>query len=84
MSRDLINIKRIYDKRSASNGFSILVDRLWPRAISKLESKVDLWIKEIASSNSPRKWFNHDPNKWEERGYYKELDSKGPEVIEKA
>jgi uncharacterized protein YeaO (DUF488 family) len=78
-----INIKRVYDKRSASNDFFILVDRPWPRGISRHESNIDLWIKDIAPSNSLRKWFNHDPSKWDEfkREYYKELDLKGHEVV---
>ncbi|MGH9977132.1 MAG: DUF488 domain-containing protein, partial [Nitrososphaeraceae archaeon] len=69
--------------QSVSNDFSILVDKLWPCGISEHESNVDLWNKNIAPSNSLRKWFNHDPIKWEEftREYYKELDSKGQEVI---
>ncbi|MGH9976018.1 MAG: DUF488 domain-containing protein [Nitrososphaeraceae archaeon] len=66
LTRYLINTKRIYDKQSVSNDYSILVDKLWPFGISKHESNVDLWIKDIAPSNSLRKWFNHDPNKWVE------------------
>jgi uncharacterized protein YeaO (DUF488 family) len=78
-----INFKRIYDKHLILSDFSILVDRLWPRGISKPESKIDLWIKEAAPSNPLRKWFNHDPHRWKEfkKRYYKELDSEGQEAI---
>lgn len=83
LSKYLINIKRVYDKHLTLNDFSILVDRLWPRGVSKHESEIDLWIKEVAASNPLRKWFNHEPHRWEEfkKRYYKELDSEGQEVV---
>jgi uncharacterized protein YeaO (DUF488 family) len=60
------------------NDFRVLVDRLWPRGLSKDKVKVDLWKKDIAPSNLLRKWFNHDEKKWNEfkRRYFKELDQK--------
>ncbi|KAA0208399.1 MAG: DUF488 domain-containing protein [Ignavibacteriaceae bacterium] len=61
-----IKLKRIYDKPERSDGFRILVDKLWPRGISKDNAKLDLWLKEIAPSNELRKWFGHDPAKWTE------------------
>lgn len=73
----LIRIERIYDNPKGNNdGFRILVDRLWPRGLSKDKVKVDLWQKDIAPSNSLRKWFTHDEKKWNEfkRRYFKELD----------
>ena len=73
----LISIERIYDNPKGNNdGFRILVDRLWPRGLSKDKVKVDLWQKDIAPSNSLRKWFTHDEKKWNEfkRRYFKELD----------
>ena len=73
----LIRIERIYDNPKGNNdGFRILVDRLWPRGLSKDNVKVDLWQKDIAPSNSLRKWFTHDEKKWNEfkRRYFKELD----------
>jgi uncharacterized protein YeaO (DUF488 family) len=72
----MIKIKRVYDKPAKEDGFRILVDRLWPRGISK--EKVDLWLKEVAPSNDLRKWFSHDPKKWEEfkRKYERELQDK--------
>lgn len=61
-----IKIKRVYDKYEESDGFRILVDRLWPRGLKKKEAKVDLWFKEIAPTDELRKWFAHDPSKWDE------------------
>lgn len=71
-------IKRIYEKSSVNDGVRILVDRLWPRGISKAQAKIDLWIKDIAPSNELRKWFNHEDNKWDEfkKRYFEELKDK--------
>lgn len=74
----MIKIKRIYETAEKDDGFRILVDRLWPRGISKEKAKIDLWLKEIAPSESLRKWFSHDLKKcgaFKEK-YYKELGSK--------
>lgn len=73
-----IRIERIYDNLKEVDSFRILVDRLWPRGLSKDKIKVDLWQKDIAPSNSLRKWFGHDVKKWDEfkRRYFKELDKK--------
>lgn len=60
----MIKIKRIYSKSSSDDGYRILVDRLWPRGLSKDSAKVDLWLKDIAPSDKLRKWFSHDPKKW--------------------
>ena len=75
----MIRIKRIYEPIDKDDGIRVLVDRLWPRGIDK--SKVDLWLRDIAPSDELRKWFNHDPTKWEEfkRRYFEEL-SKNPKV----
>jgi uncharacterized protein YeaO (DUF488 family) len=72
----MIKIKRIYDLPSAEDGVRILIDRLWPRGLSKNGAKVDLWLKEIAPSDKLRKWFAHDPKKWIEfkQKYFKELN----------
>lgn len=78
----MIRVQRIYDSpkgnNSNDNDFRVLVDRLWPRGLSKDKIKVDLWEKDIAPSNLLRKWFNHDEKKWNEfkRNYFKELDQK--------
>jgi len=77
-----IRVERIYDnpkgRNNNDNDFRVLVDRLWPRGLSKDKVKVDLWQKDIAPSNSLRKWFGHDEKKWNEfkRRYFKELDKK--------
>lgn len=74
----MIQIKRAYEQPSDQDGFRILVDRLWPRGLKKSEAKLDLWMKEVAPEDRLRKWFSHDPEKWEEfRKYYlKELEQK--------
>jgi uncharacterized protein YeaO (DUF488 family) len=76
----MIKIKRIYESAAEEDGFRILVDRLWPRGIKKEKAKIDMWLKEIAPSNELRKWFSHDPEKWEEfkKKYAKELAAKQP------
>jgi uncharacterized protein YeaO (DUF488 family) len=61
-----IKIKRVYEESSDKDGTRILVDRLWPRGLTKDKAKVDLWLKEIAPSTELRKWFGHDPHKWTE------------------
>lgn len=60
----MLQIKRVYEKPSADDGYRVLVDRLWPRGISKDKAKVDLWLKEVGPSNELREWFGHDPKKW--------------------
>ncbi len=62
----MVFLKRIYDKYSKDDGIRILVERLWPRGISKENAHIDIWMKEIAPSTELRKWFNHDDSKWEE------------------
>lgn len=73
-----IAIKRVYLEPDPTDGFRILVDRLWPRGLSKERAKVDLWLKEVAPSTELRKWFQHDPAKWTEfqKRYKQELKSK--------
>ena len=70
-----LKIKRVYDKPAAEDGTRILVDRLWPRGLTKQKAKVDVWLKDIAPSTELRKWFAHDPEKWKEfiKKYKKEL-----------
>ncbi len=72
-----IKTKRTYDPPSRADGFRILVDMLWPRGISKEKLSVDLWLKEIAPSDGLRRWFSHDPERWEEfkSHYFEELDA---------
>ncbi len=61
-----VAIKRVYEEPKEGDGTRILVDRLWPRGLTKERAKVDLWLKEVAPSNELRKWFAHDPKKWTE------------------
>lgn len=61
-----VKIKRAYEPPSPADGTRILIDRLWPRGISKAKAALDGWFKEIAPSNELRKWFNHDPTRWSE------------------
>jgi uncharacterized protein YeaO (DUF488 family) len=73
-----VEIKRVYEQPSHSDGTRILVDRLWPRGLSKERAKVDIWLKDIAPSTELRKWFSHDPEKWAgfQTRYREELKSK--------
>ena len=76
----MVKIKRIYQEVEPVDGRRILVDRLWPRGISKERAHVDWWLKEIAPSNELRRWFAHDPSRWEEfqARYRAELDALRP------
>ena len=70
-----IRLQRVYDSPLPSKGKRVLVDRVWPRAISKEQLQLDLWVRELAPSTALRKWFGHDPERWEEfrRRYRAEL-----------
>ena len=70
-------LKRAYAPPARSDGLRILVDRLWPRGVSRAEAGIDLWLKEVAPSTALRRWFGHDPGKWAEfrRRYRAELDA---------
>lgn len=72
-----ISIKRVYEQPSKTDGQRILIDRLWPRGLTKEKARVDLWLKNIAPSTELRKWFGHDPEKWSEfcKRYTSELDA---------
>jgi uncharacterized protein YeaO (DUF488 family) len=74
----MIRIKRVYEEAAKEDGYRILVDRLWPRGLTKERAKVDLWVKEIAPSDALRKWFGHEPEKWPEfaKRYRSELAKK--------
>ena len=77
-----LDTKRIYDEPLQSDGRRILIDRLWPRGISKAAARIDFWAKSIAPSNELRQWYQHDSSKWSEfrDRYFAELDS-NPEGI---
>lgn len=72
-----IAIKRAYDEPTESDGYRVLVDRIWPRGVSKEDAKLDDWVKVMAPSTELRKWFGHDPERWDEfrKRYRKELDA---------
>lgn len=73
----MITLKRAYDAASRTDGTRFLVERLWPRGISKVTLRLDAWLKEVGPSTELRKWFSHDPDKWDEfrRRYFRELAS---------
>ncbi len=74
----MIQLKRAYDEPSPADGERILVDRLWPRGLTKARAALELWLKEVAPSPELRKWYAHDPAKWREfeQRYWKELRTK--------
>lgn len=73
-----ILVKRVYEPVAKSDGFRVLVDRLWPRGLSKSDAKLDLWLPDLGPSTALRKWFNHDPARWPKfcRRYQAELKEK--------
>jgi uncharacterized protein YeaO (DUF488 family) len=75
-------LKRAYEPAAATDGYRILVDRLWPRGVSKAKAAIDAWMKDIAPSAELRRWFGHDPEKWREfrRRYQQELQSR-PDLV---
>ena|SRR5258705_13687717 len=74
----MFKLKRVYDAPSLEDGNRILVDRLWPRGLTKKKAAVDLWLKDIAPTTELRQWFGHDPAKWSDfrRRYTKELQGR--------
>jgi uncharacterized protein YeaO (DUF488 family) len=71
----MLKIKRAYEKPEIGDGKRLLVDRLWPRGVTKTDAKIDEWLKNLGPSRELRTWFGHDPEKWEEfkKSYLKEL-----------
>jgi len=78
-----VKLKRAYEPPAADDGIRILVDRLWPRGLSKQRAAIDQWMKDISPSTELRKWFGHDPSRWDEfrRRYAKEL-RQHPELLD--
>lgn len=74
----MIRVKRVYASAAANDGARFLVDQLWPRGLKKEAVKLDGWARDVSPSNGLRKWFGHDPEKWDEfqRRYFAELDRK--------
>ena len=77
-----LRIKRVYEAPAKEDGARVLVDRIWPRGLSKQEAAIDEWMKEIAPSSALRSWFGHDPQRWPEfrERYFKELGSSADAV----
>jgi uncharacterized protein YeaO (DUF488 family) len=75
---DRFKLKRVYEEPSARDGYRVLVERLWPRGLSKERAAVDLWLKDVAPSTALRKWFGHDPERWAafRQRYLQELKTK--------
>ena len=78
-----ISLKRVYQDASETDGTRILVERLWPRGVSKERARIDLWLKDAAPSTELRQWFSHDPERWPEfrRRYHSELHD-NPEALD--
>lgn len=78
----MITIRRIYEESGPHERYKVLIDRLWPRGISKEKAGWDEWMKEVAPSNELRKWYNHDPVRWEDfkKNYKRELSDKQAEL----
>ncbi|MEM9022222.1 MAG: DUF488 family protein [Bacteroidota bacterium] len=79
----MIRAKRVYEPWEAADGYRLLIDRLWPRGISREQARIDRWMREVAPSTNLRKWFSHDPEKWPEfqQRFRQEL-SEHPEVLQ--
>jgi uncharacterized protein YeaO (DUF488 family) len=71
----MIQLKRVYDPASSTDGARFLIERLWPRGMKKTSLRIDGWLKEVGPSHELRRWFSHDPKKWDEfrRRYFSEL-----------
>jgi uncharacterized protein YeaO (DUF488 family) len=78
----MIRLKRAYEEPAQSDGLRILVERLWPRGVTKEKAALDLWLKDVAPSPELRKWFGHDPRRWKqfEQRYWKELKGRNEAV----
>ncbi len=77
-----IILKRVYEEAADNDGYRLLIDRIWPRGVSKEKADLDEWNKEVAPSHELRKWFGHDPDRFEEfaKRYRKELEGKKEEL----
>lgn len=80
----MFQLKRAYEPAAAEDGCRVLVERLWPRGVSKQRAAIDAWLKDVAPSTELRKWYGHDPDRWEEfrRRYWDELRSNRQAVDE--
>ncbi len=75
----MLKVKRVYEPPSADDGYRILVDRIWPRGVTKERARIDEWRRDLSPSTDLRKWYGHDPDKWDEfrRRYRAELEAAG-------
>lgn len=76
----MIQMKRIYESPASDDGLRVLVERLWPRGVSKAEARLDAWEREIAPSTELRRWYGHDPEKWDEFQAKYERELRAPEA----
>jgi len=78
----VLKLKRVYEPVASSDGIRFLVERLWPRGVKKTALQVDAWLKDVGPSTTLRRWFNHDPGKWNEfrRRYFRELEANAEAV----
>ena len=79
-----VKIKRVYDAAEPGDGYRVLIDRMWPRGVSRGRAQLDEWARELAPSSELRKWFNHDPERFDEfrSRYREELRERRPQVEE--
>ena len=79
----MVRVKRVYEPPESADGVRFLVERLWPRGMKKESLQMQAWLKEVAPSDALRRWFGHDPAKWDEfrRRYFAELDGK-PDALQ--
>ena len=82
MRRRPVKLKRVYERPSAADGMRVLVDRLWPRGLTKHDVSADLWLRDAAPSSGLRRWYGHDPRRWKafRRKYRAELAQR-PEIL---
>jgi uncharacterized protein YeaO (DUF488 family) len=80
----MVRVKRVYEKAEKGDGWRVLVDRLWPRGMTKEKAKADVWRKDVAPSDALRKWFGHEPEKWAafQKKYRAELAKNKPVLTE--
>ena len=84
LKADQVKLKRAYEHAAAGDGIRILIDRLWPRGVKKADAAIDQWVKDIAPSTALRKWFGHDPVRWQEfRRRYAEEVRAHPEQLDR-
>jgi uncharacterized protein YeaO (DUF488 family) len=80
----MVRVKRVFEKAEKGDGWRVLVDRLWPRGMTKEKAKADVWMKDVAPSDALRKWFGHEPEKWTafQKKYRAELAKNKPVLAE--